>query len=92
MKKNIYIVARLGILSVLLSACGVRSEGGFITEPGIYKYGSGPERTAFVYKVEVPFHESTIAAAPLDSDKDCTFFDIEEYAMLVCQQLVSINQ
>ena len=86
MKKDIYTIARLGILSVLLAACGVRSEGGFITEPGIYNYGSGPERrTAFVYKVKEPLHESVFAAIPLESGKDCTNFDIEEYAMLVCQ-------
>lgn len=85
MSNRIYTVARLGILSLLLAACGAKIEGGMISEPGIY-HSVSPEshRTGYVYRVDEPFPHTVIDAVIIKKGDDCTIFDSEEYGMLVC--------
>ena len=85
MSKSIYTVARLGILSLLLAACGAKIEGGMISKPGIY-HSSSPEnhRTGYVYRVDEPFPHTVLDAVIIRTGEDCTIFDSEEYGMMVC--------
>lgn len=85
MKNRFFVAAKLGLLTILLSACSTSPEG-LISKPGIYQSGSGAERrTAIVYKVEEPFSYTVIDAIPLSEKQNCRIFDVVEYAMLVCQ-------
>lgn len=85
MKNRFFVAAKLGLLTILLSACATSPEG-LISKPGIYQYGRGAEkRTAYVYDVREPFSNTVINSIPLDEDQNCRIFDVVEYAMLVCQ-------